>query len=50
MLQVMVHNVRQAGGVLLLDAKNCTLKGGDVQEWDAVKDYTLENLLRARLR
>jgi len=45
----MLHNVRQSGGVLLLGPQNCTIKGGDVQELDALKEHLLENLLRARL-
>lgn len=47
--QMVVQQIRQVRGVLLLEPSNTTFKGGQVGELHSAKEWTLENTFRKRL-
>ncbi|GAA5945839.1 hypothetical protein JCM10213_008202 [Rhodosporidiobolus nylandii] len=47
--KLLIHDVPSVNGILMLTPQNTTVKGFQVEEWDAEKEWTLENSLRDRL-
>ncbi|KAI5478173.1 DUF1767 domain containing protein [Pseudohyphozyma bogoriensis] len=47
--KLMLQNIKTSRGLLLLEPTNCVVKGGGVEEFEALKEKQLERRLRERL-